>query len=147
MPSPFVLLVEDSADDVALMLRVLTRAGVLGRDEIVVAGDGAQALEFLFGGGARTRALPRVVLLDLKMSRVDGLEVLRQVRADSRTRELPVVVLTSSDEERDVLASYQLGANSYVRKPEDSTQFADAVTAVGRYWFTLNRVVRDPGAT
>jgi two-component system response regulator len=146
MRSPFVLLVEDNADDVALMLRVLTRAGVVGRDEIVVTRDGAQALEFLFGPDVGARALPRVILLDLKMPRVGGLEVLRQVRADARTRVLPVVVLTSSDEERDVRASYQLGANSYVRKPEDSTQFADAVTTVGRYWFALNRIVREPGA-
>ena len=147
MQSPFVLLVEDNADDVALMLRVFTRAGVLGRDEVVVTRDGAQALDFLFGSGAETRPLPKVILLDLKMPRVDGLEVLRRVRAEPRTHLTPVVVLTSSDEERDVRESYHLGANSYVRKPEDSTQFADAVTTVGRYWFALNRILPEPSAT
>jgi two-component system response regulator len=141
MQSPFVLLVEDNADDVALMLRVFARAGVLEHDEVVVTRDGAQALDFLFGRGAETRPLPRFILLDLKMPRVDGLEVLRRVRADPRTRLTPVVVLTSSDEERDVRDSYHLGANSYVRKPEDSTEFAEAVTTVGRYWFRLNRAL------
>jgi two-component system response regulator len=143
MPSPFVLLVEDNADDVALMLRVFARVGVLGQDEIVVARDGAQALDFLFGSG--TPLLPKVILLDLKMPRVDGLEVLRRIRADARTRLTPVVVLTSSDEERDVRESYDLGANSYVRKPEDSSQFSEAVTTVGRYWFHFNR--KAPEAT
>jgi two-component system response regulator len=141
MPSPFVLLVEDNADDVALMLRVFTRAGVLGNDEVVVSRDGVQALDFLFGTGAQAHPLPRVIFLDLKMPRVDGLEVLRRVRADPRTRLVPVVVLTSSDEERDVRQSYHLGANSYVRKPEDSIQFSEAVQTLGRYWFSLNRVV------
>lgn len=144
MQSPFVLLVEDSADDVALMLRVFARVGVLGQDEIVVARDGAQALDFLFGSGPQP--LPKVILLDLKMPRVDGLEVLRRIRADARTRYTPVVVLTSSDEERDVRESYDLGANSYVRKPEDSTQFSEAVTSVGRYWFTFNRTVPEASA-
>jgi two-component system response regulator len=143
MPSPFVLLVEDNADDVALMLRVFARVGVLGQDEIVVARDGAQALDFLFGSA--TTLLPKVILLDLKMPRVDGLEVLRRIRADARTRLTPVVVLTSSDEERDVRESYALGANSYVRKPEDSSQFSEAVTTVSRYWFRFNRTA--PEAT
>jgi two-component system, response regulator len=147
MPSPFVLLVEDNADDVALMLRVFARAGVLEHDEVVVTRDGAQALEFLFGPSAEAHPLPKVILLDLKMPRVDGLEVLRRVRADPRTRLTPVVVLTSSDEERDVRDSYHLGANSYVRKPEDSTQFSEAVTTVGRYWFTLNRILPEPSVT
>ena len=147
MRSPFVLLVEDNADDVALMLRVFTRAGVLDQEEVVVTRDGAQALDFLFGPGADARPLPKVILLDLKMPRVDGLEVLRRVRADSRTRVTPVVVLTSSDEERDVRESYHLGANSYVRKPEDSTQFSEAVTTLGRYWFNVNRVLPEPSPT
>jgi two-component system, response regulator len=140
----FVLLVEDNPDDVALMLRVFTRAGVLGRDEVVVVRDGAQALDFVFAtcehAGRDAGRLPKVIVLDLKMPRVDGIEVLRRVRADARTRFVPVVILTSSDEERDVRQCYQLGANSYIRKPEDSTQFSDAVAALGRYWFGLNRV-------
>jgi two-component system, response regulator len=147
MRSPFVLLVEDNADDVALMLRVFARAGVLGAHEIVVTRDGAEALEFLFGADAGAHALPRAIFLDLKMPRVDGLEVLRRVRADARTRLTPVVVLTSSDEERDVRESYHLGANSYVRKPEDSSRFSETVTTVGRYWFGLNRVAPEASAT
>ena len=147
MQSPFVLLVEDNADDVALMLRVFTRAGVLGHHEIVVTRDGAQALDFLFGPDAEAHPLPKVILLDLKMPRVDGLEVLRRVRAEPRTRLTPVVVLTSSDEASDVRQSYHLGANSYVRKPEDSSEFSEAVTTVGRYWFGLNRVASEPSAT
>jgi two-component system response regulator len=147
MESPYVLLVDDNADDVALMLRVFTRAGVLGHHEIVVTRDGAQAVDFLLGPGAGAHPLPKVIFLDLKMPRVDGLEVLRRVRADPRTRRVPVVVLTSSDEERDVRQSYDLGANSYVRKPEDATRFSEAVSAVGRYWFGLNRVVPEPSTT
>jgi len=147
MESPYVLLVEDNADDVALMLRVFTRAGVVGHHEIVVTRDGVQAVDFLLGPGAAAHPLPKVIFLDLKMPRVDGLEVLRRVRADPRTRRVPVVVLTSSDEERDVRASYELGANSYVRKPEDASQFYEAVSTVGRYWFGLNRVVPEPSAT
>ena len=150
MATPFVLLVEDNADDVALMLRVFTRAGMLDGDEIVVTRDGAQALDFLFAPGVdpeREARLPRVIFLDLKMPRVDGLEVLRRVRANPRTRLIPVVVFTSSDEERDVSQSYRLGANSYVRKPEDSTQFSDAVRALGRYWFALNRVAPETATT
>jgi CheY-like chemotaxis protein len=136
MERPFVLLVDDNPDDVALLRRVFARAAVLGSEEIVVARDGVEALDFLFA----ERSLPRVVLLDLKMPRVDGLEVLRRVRADERTKLVPVVVLTSSDEAQDLLQSYRLGANSYIRKPEDSAQFSEAVTALGRYWFRLNRV-------
>jgi two-component system response regulator len=145
METPFVLLVEDNADDVTLMLRVFARTGVPGHDRVVVTRDGVQALDFLFPAGAddgrAAHPLPRVIFLDLKMPRVDGLEVLRRVRADPRTRLVPVVMLTSSDEGRDVTESYQLGANSYIRKPEDSTQFSETVGALGRYWFHLNRVV------
>ena len=144
MEAPFVLLVEDNADDVTLMLRIFARTGVPGDNRVVVTRDGVQALDFLFpaGGDADPAAhpLPRVIFLDLKMPRLDGLEVLRRVRADPRTRFLPVVMLTSSDEARDVIQSYQLGANSYIRKPEDSTQFSETVGALGRYWFHLNRV-------
>jgi two-component system response regulator len=146
MESPYVLLVEDNADDVTLVLRVFNRAGVIGDHEVVVARDGAQAVDFLLGPGAAAHPLPRVVFLDLKMPRVDGLEVLRRVRADPRTRRVPVVVLTSSDEERDLRASYDLGANSYVRKPEDATRFFEALSALGRYWFSLNRTVPEGSA-
>ena len=148
MEPAFLLLVDDNPDDVALMRRVFTRAGILTPDEIVVARDGVEALDFLFATGDHAgrdgRALPRVVFLDLKMPRVDGLEVLRRMRADARTRLVPVVILTSSDEERDLLQSYELGANSYIRKPEDSTQFTDAMAALGRYWFRLNRALAEP---
>ena len=145
METPFVLLVEDNADDVTLMLRIFARTGVPGDDRVVVTRDGVQALDFLLpAGGDDDRAahpLPRVIFLDLNMPRLDGLEVLRRVRADPRTRLVPVVMLTSSDEERDVIQSYQLGANSYIRKPEDASQFSETVGALGRYWFHLNRIV------
>jgi CheY-like chemotaxis protein len=144
METAFILLVEDNPDDVALMLRVFTRAGGLGRDEVVVVRDGVQALDLVFATGEHAGRdaglLPKVIVLDLKMPRVDGIEVLRRVRGDARTRFVPVVILTSSDEERDVRQCYHLGANSYIRKPEDSTQFSDAVAALGRYWARLNRV-------
>jgi CheY-like chemotaxis protein len=150
MDMAFVLLVEDNSDDVALMLRVFTRATVLRRDEVVVVRDGVQALDLVFASGEyagrATGLLPKVILLDLKMPRVDGVEVLRRLRADARTRFVPVVILTSSDEERDVRQCYHLGANSYIRKPEDSTQFSDAVAALGRYWFQLNRVPAEPAS-
>ena len=148
METPFVLLVEDNADDVTLMLRIFARTGLAGDGRVVVTRDGVEALDFLFPAGAdhgrAARPLPRVIFLDLKMPRLDGLEVLRRVRADPRTRLVPVVMLTSSDEERDVTQSYQLGANSYIRKPEDSTQFSETVGALGRYWFHLNQVVPGP---
>jgi len=148
METPFVLLVEDNADDVTLMLRIFARTGLPGDGRVVVTRDGVEALDFLFPAGAdhgrAARPLPRVIFLDLKMPRLDGLEVLRRVRADPRTRLVPVVMLTSSDEERDVTQSYQLGANSYIRKPEDSTQFSETVGALGRYWFHLNQVVPGP---
>jgi two-component system response regulator len=150
MDKPFVLLVDDNPDDVALMQRVFSRAGVLARDEVVVARDGVQALDFLFAtgehAGREATLLPKVVFLDLKMPRVDGLEVLRRLRADDRTKLVPVVVLTSSDEDRDLTQSYRLGANSYIRKPEDSTEFSEAVGALGRYWFRLNRVPVEPAS-
>ena len=150
METPFVLLVEDNADDVLLMLRIFARTGMPGDDRVVVTRDGVQALDFLLpAGGDDDRAahpLPRVIFLDLNMPRLGGLEVLRRVRADPRTRLVPVVMLTSSDEERDVTQSYQLGANSYIRKPEDATQFSETVGALGRYWFHLNRIVPESRA-
>ena len=136
-----ILLVEDNPDDEALTLRALRKANV-GNDVNVVR-DGVEALDFLFGAGPfaerDTAVMPQVVLLDLKLPKVDGLEVLRRIRADERTKLLPVVILTSSDEEQDRIAGYALGANSYVRKPVDFAQFAEAVRQLGLYWLVLNQ--------
>ena len=136
-----ILLVEDNPDDEMLTLRALRKANV-GND-IVVARDGVEALDYLFGTGSHAgrdvRELPHVMLLDLKLPRIDGLEVLRRVRADDRTRVLPVVILTSSNEEPDRTKGYRLGANSYVRKPVDFTEFVDAVRQLGLYWLLLNQ--------
>lgn len=138
-----ILLVEDDADDEALTVRALTQYRVT--NDIVVVRDGAEALDYLFCTGTyagRQPATPAVVLLDLKLPRIDGLEVLRRVRADERTKYLPVVILTSSDEEQDIVRSYSLGANSYVRKPVDFGRFSDAVRQLGLYWLLLNAVPR-----
>jgi two-component system response regulator len=136
-----ILLVEDNPDDEALTLRALRKANV--GNEVTVVRDGAEALDFLFATGAHagreTSIMPQVVLLDLKLPKIDGLEVLRRVRADHRTKLLPVVILTSSDEEQDRIRGYALGANSYVRKPVDFTQFAEAVRQLGLYWLVLNQ--------
>ncbi len=135
-----ILLVEDNPDDVKLTMRALKKANVL--NEVVVAQDGAEALDYLFGtgkyAGRDVNQKPQVVLLDLKMPKVDGLEVLQRIRADERTKLLPVVVLTTSSEDRDRIGSYQLGANSYVRKPVDFNQFTEAVRQLGLYWLLLN---------
>jgi two-component system response regulator len=135
-----ILLVEDDPDDEALTLRALRSGGV--QHTLVVARDGVEALDYLFGTGryaARDlEVMPLVVLLDLKLPRLDGLEVLRRIRAEDRTRLLPVVILTSSDEERDRFEGYRHGANSYVRKPVDYDQFAEAVRQLGLYWLLLN---------
>jgi two-component system, response regulator len=135
-----ILLVEDDPDDEALTLRALRRGGV--QHTLVVARDGVEALDYLFGtgryAGRDLKVMPLVVLLDLKLPRLDGLEVLRRIRAEDRTRLLPVVILTSSDEERDRLEGYRHGANSYVRKPVDYDQFAEAVRQLGLYWLLLN---------
>jgi two-component system response regulator len=143
--SKSLLLIEDNANDELLALRAF-RKHMLA-NEIVVARDGAEALEALHGTGAfgpGSGRLPEVVLLDLKLPRVDGLEVLRRIRADRRTSLLPVVVLTSSDEQRDLVESYQLGANSYIRKPVDFFEFMDAVHTLGLYWLVLNQVAAPP---
>jgi CheY-like chemotaxis protein len=136
-----ILLVEDNADDEALTIRALRRNNVA--NEVVVARDGAEALDYLFARGAHAgrevEVLPEVVLLDLKLPKVDGLEVLRLVREEARTKYLPVVILTSSDEERDLVEGYRLGANSYVRKPVDFTEFSQAVGNLGLYWLLLNQ--------
>jgi two-component system response regulator len=135
-----ILLVEDNPDDEALTLRALKKNNI--KNEVVVARDGAEALEFLFGtgkyAGRNTEVIPQVVLLDLKLPKVEGLEVLRQVRADKRTKLLPVVILTSSNEEQDRIQGYGLGANSYVRKPVDFSQFLEAARQLGLYWLVLN---------
>jgi two-component system, response regulator len=139
MSSGIILLVEDNPHDVELNLRALKKANIT--NDIVVARDGVEALDYLFGNGEgqAPSKLPDVVLLDLKLPRVDGLEVLRRVRADARTQLLPVVILTSSAEEQDLVRSYQLGANSYVRKPVDFGEFVEATKQLGLYWLVLNR--------
>jgi two-component system response regulator len=128
-----ILLVEDNPDDEMLTLRALERNHIA--NEIVVARDGAEALDYLFGAGV----LPQVVLLDLKLPKVDGLEVLKRIRADERTCLLPVVILTSSDEDQDIAESYHLGANSYVRKPVNFGQFVETIGQLGLYWLVLNQ--------
>jgi two-component system response regulator len=135
-----VLLVEDNADDAALTLRAFKRSHLL--NPITVVRDGVEALDFLFARGPHSHRasapLPTVVLLDLNLPKLDGLGVLRAIRADERTRVLPVVVLTSSREEQDLVSSYSLGANSYVRKPVDFAEFLEAAKVLGIYWLAVN---------
>src|SRR5438552_12333612 len=135
-----ILLIEDNPDDEALTLRALEKNNI--KNEVVVARDGAEALDYLFGTGSYTgrdlTIMPQLTLLDLKLPKVDGLEVLRQLRANELTRLLPVVILTSSNEEQDRNNGYGLGANSYVRKPVDFGQVIDAVRQLGLYWLILN---------
>ena len=135
-----ILLVEDNPDDEVLTVRELQKQHIV--NEIITMRDGVEALEYLFGTGQYAwrdvRDFPTVVLLDLKLPKVDGLEVLRRIRADDRTKHIPVVVLTSSDDQRDVVESYRLGANSYVRKPVNFDQFQEAVRHVQFYWLRLN---------
>lgn len=137
-----ILLVEDNADDEALAKRAFKKNNVM--NNVIVARDGVQALDYLFGTGAHAgrdlSVMPTVILLDLKLPKVDGLEVLRRMRADARTKLLPVVVLTSSKEEQDLVQSYSLGVNSYIRKPVDFEQFIEAVKQLGLYWLVLNEV-------
>jgi CheY-like chemotaxis protein len=134
------LLVEDNPNDVELSLRAFEKSKIV--NEIVVARDGEEALDYLFAKGAHAgrdpKVMPELVLLDLKLPKFDGLELLRRLRADLRTRRLPVVVLTSSREEKDVLSSYDLGANSFVRKPVDFAQFIETARQLGLYWLALN---------
>ena len=142
MEEKLILLVEDNPDDEALTLRAFKKHNIGNR--VVVVRDGAEALDFLFCTGAYAdrdpRDKPQVILLDLKLPKVDGLEVLRRLRADERTHLLPVVILTSSNEEQDLIEGYRNGANSYVRKPVDFNQFLEAVRQLGLYWLVLNEV-------
>jgi len=140
MKDKIILLIEDNPDDAALTRRALEKNNI--KNDVVVAHDGAEALDYLFGTGSYAgrdlTVLPQLTLLDLKLPKVDGLEVLRRMRANELTRLLPVVILTSSNEEQDRINGYGLGANSYVRKPIDFGQFIDAVRQLGLYWLILN---------
>jgi len=140
MDEKIIFLVEDNPDDEALTIRALRKNNIL--NEVVVARDGAEALDYLFCRGEYADRdpglLPQVVLLDLKLPKVDGLEVLEQIRANKSTKCLPVVILTSSKEDKDIINGYKLGANSYVRKPVDFQEFSEAVKNLGLYWLILN---------
>ncbi len=138
MSKPYILLVEDNADDVELTQRAFAKNHIA--NELVVLRDGAEACEFLLGGARGSRALPQVILLDLKLPKVSGLEVLERVRADAATQLIPIVILTSSKQEEDLLEGYRLGVNSYVRKPVNFNDFVEAVRQVGLYWLVLNEV-------
>lgn len=132
-----ILLVEDNPDDVLLTQRAFAKSGI--QNDLVVARDGVEALQILLGeGGEGMEPLPMLILLDLKLPRVDGLEVLQRIRQEPRTKRVPVVVLTTSREEQDLITSYDLGANSYVRKPVDFDDFHEAVRTLGMYWLLLN---------
>jgi len=143
-----ILLVEDNPDDEMLTLLALKNNNI--KNEVVVARDGAEALDYLFGtGGYKGRdisAMPQLILLDLKLPKIDGLEVLRRLRSDDRTKFLPVVILTSSKEDLDLINGYKLGANSYIRKPVDFKQFSEAVRQLGLYWLVLNEIPPRPGS-
>ncbi len=140
MKNKVILLVEDNPSDIGLTQRAFAKSNIA--NELVVVEDGQEALDYLFGGGQFTgrdvNELPALVLLDLKLPRVAGMEVLRQIRADERTSRLPVVILTTSQEEQDIAQSYDLRANSYIRKPVDFTQFVEAIQHMGLYWLVLN---------
>jgi two-component system response regulator len=136
MSDKTILLVEDNPDDEALTLRAFKKNNI--SNKITVARDGQQALDYFFGEGASEWPTPSVVLLDLKLPKIDGLEVLRRLRADPRTHLQPIVILTSSKEERDIATGYNLAANSYIRKPVDFEQFMEAVRQIGLYWLVLN---------
>ena len=141
MDNRTILLVEDNPDDEALTLRALSRQNIV--NEVVVARDGAEAIDYLFATGSHegrdTKRLPQLVLLDLKLPKVDGIEVLQRIRSSEATRLLPVVVLTSSNEQRDLVKSYSSGANSYVRKPVNFEEFIEATRQLGLYWLVLNQ--------
>jgi CheY-like chemotaxis protein len=138
----FILLVEDNPDDEALTIRAFKKSHLV--NDIVVAHDGAEALDYMFGRGSHAgrdvSVMPAVVLLDLRLPKIDGLEVLRRIRADERTKLTPIVILTSSKEEQDLINGYLSGANSYIRKPVDFDKFTDAIRQLGLYWLVLNEV-------
>ena len=140
MDNRFIMLVEDNPDDEALTMRALRNSNML--NDIVVARNGAEALDYLFGKGSYTgrdtSILPELVLLDLKLPKINGLDVLKRIRADGQTKRLPVVILTSSKEERDLIDGYDSGANSYICKPVDFTQFGKSIQQLGLYWLVLN---------
>jgi len=140
MKNRTILLIEDNPSDIKLTKRALEQNKI--SNELIVAEDGREALDYLFAAGQYTdrdvRDIPAVVLLDLKLPKIDGLEVLQKIRANAITRLIPVVILTSSDQEADMIASYNLGANSYIRKPVDFSQFTEAVRTLGMYWLLLN---------
>ena len=146
MKDKIIFLIKDNRDDEALTLRALKQNNIM--NEVIVAHDGAEALDFLFGTGPHAgrdlTVMPQVILLDLKLPKVDGLEVLRRLRANEFTRLLPVVILTTSNEDRDRTNGYGLGANSYVRKPIDFGEFIDAVRQLGLYWLVLNELAPPP---
>ena len=140
MRPKIILLVEDNPSDVELTRRALHKSHI--SNQMIVAEDGQEALDYLFGGDPLTNTnrneLPALILLDLKLPKVDGLQVLRQIRANERTSRLPVVILTTSNEEQDITQSYDLGANSYIRKPVDFKQFVDVIQYLGLYWLVMN---------
>ncbi len=140
MKEKIILLVEDEPDDEALTLRALKKSNI--KNKVVVAHDGVEALDYLWGRGEYanrdTNSMPQVILLDLKLPKMDGLEFLRHIRSDKRTKLLPVVIMTSSKEEKDIINGYSLGANSYIRKPVDFEKFGEAVQQLGLYWLLLN---------
>lgn len=140
MEEKIILLVEDNPDDITLTERALKKSHILNK--LIVAKDGVEALDYLFGTGSWAgrdmNNMPEIVLLDLKLPKIDGLEVLKRIRANAQTKLLPVVILTSSKEEKDLIDGYSMGANSYIRKPVNFNQFADAVRQLGLYWLVLN---------
>ncbi|MDD5763380.1 MAG: response regulator [bacterium] len=141
MKEKVILLVEDNPDDESLTIRALKKNKIL--NDVVIARDGAEALDYLFATGIHAdrdmSVQPQVVLLDLNLPKIGGLDVLKRIRSDERTRLLPVVILTTSNEEKDLIGSYSLGANSYIRKPVDFEQFSEAIRQLGMYWLVLNR--------
>lgn len=146
MEKNIIMLVEDNEDDLELTLRAFKKNNI--SNEVVIARDGIEALDYLMGTGTHKgrdlRVMPEVILLDLKMPRMGGIEVLRHIRSNEHTKLLPVVILTSSDEEKDMVESYECGVNSYIRKPVDFSQFVDAVRQLSLYWMVLNQHPHKP---